>query len=119
VRFFPLEKLINLHDGYIRQFKIDSLQLLLVQRQGELYLFESHCPHRHHPLENATIGNGIIQCALHQYQFAIEDGRLLRATEAPGPEMVAIRVQHRHDDVRRSGTGEGAPSEVDGAPEAS
>ena len=29
----------------------------------------------------ATIDNGIIQCALHHYQFAIDDGRLLHATE--------------------------------------
>jgi len=83
MRFYPLEKLINLHDDYIRQFKIDSLSLLLIQRQGELFLFESHCPHQNHPLDVASIGNGIIECALHQYQFAIEDGRLLHATEEP------------------------------------
>jgi nitrite reductase/ring-hydroxylating ferredoxin subunit len=29
----------------------------------------------------AAIDNGIIQCALHHYQFAIDDGRLLHATE--------------------------------------
>jgi nitrite reductase/ring-hydroxylating ferredoxin subunit len=81
MRFFPLEKLINLHDGYRRRFKIDQLDLLLVQRRGELYLIESHCPHRQHPLEAAIIDNGIVQCPLHQYQFALNDGRVLRATE--------------------------------------
>ncbi len=83
MRFYPLEKLINLHDNYARQFKIDHLSLLLIQRQGELFLIEAHCPHREHPLEVATIDNGIIQCALHHYQFAIDDGRLLHATEEP------------------------------------
>ena len=83
MRFYPLEKLINLHDNYARQFKIDHLSLLLIQRQGELFLIEAHCPHREHPLEVATIDNGIIQCALHPYQFAIDDGRLLHATEEP------------------------------------
>lgn len=81
MRFYPLEKLINLHDAYTRQFKIDNLQLLLIQRRGEIYLFEASCPHRGHPLDAATIDNGIIQCPLHQYQFAIDDGRLLHATE--------------------------------------
>lgn len=81
MRFFPLEKLINLHDAYTRQFKIDSLQLLLIQRHGELHLIEAHCPHRGHPLDAATIGGGIIQCAQHHYQFSIADGRLLHATE--------------------------------------
>ena len=55
MRFYPLEKLINLHDSYSRQFKIDNLQLLLLQRDGELYLIEGRCPHRGHPLDVATL----------------------------------------------------------------
>ena len=81
MRFYPLEKLINLHDAYSRQFKIDNYRFLLLQRRGELFLIESHCPHHAHPLELASIENGIIQCALHHYQFALGDGRLLHATE--------------------------------------
>ena len=81
MRFYPLEKLINLHDSYARNFKIDNLQLLLLQRSGQLYLIEGRCPHRGHPLDVATLDQGVIQCALHHYQFAIADGRLLSATE--------------------------------------
>lgn len=83
MRFYPLEKLINLHDDYIRQFKIDHLQLVLTQRGGELHLFESRCPHRGHPLETAIIGNGVIRCPLHHYEFSLVDGRLLKHTEEP------------------------------------
>ena len=83
MRFYPLEKLINLHDNYTRNFKIDHLQLLLIQRAGELFLIEATCPHRAHPLDGASIVDGIIQCPLHQYQFALSDGRLLRHTEEP------------------------------------
>ena len=81
MRFYPLEKLINLHDDYRRQFKIDHLQLMLIQRRGELYVFESHCPHRAHPLEAAAIENGVIRCPLHQYEFSLDDGKLLKHTE--------------------------------------
>jgi len=83
MRFYPLEKLINLRDNYTRQFKIDHIQLLLLQRAGELFLIEATCPHRAHPLDVASIDNGVIQCALHQYQFSMDDGRLLHATEEP------------------------------------
>ena len=55
MRFLGLEKLINLHDGYRREFKIDQLQLLLIQEQGRLYLLESRCPHREHPLLEAPV----------------------------------------------------------------
>ena len=83
MRFYPLEKLINLHDDYSRRFKIDHLQLLLIQRDGERYLIEGQCPHRGHPLDMATLDDGVIQCALHHYRFRIADGRLLHATEEP------------------------------------
>jgi nitrite reductase/ring-hydroxylating ferredoxin subunit len=83
MRFHPLEKLINLHDGYARQFKIDNLQLLLVQQDGELYIFEAYCPHRSHPLSGADIEKGVLHCPLHQYEFSLADGRLLNATEEP------------------------------------
>ena len=99
MRFFPLEKLINLHDGYLRQFKIDNLQLLLLQREGELYLIEAHCPHRSHPLDVATIDSGIIQCALHQYQFSIGDGRLLHATEEPCRGLRTFGVIYEGNEV--------------------
>lgn len=83
MRFYPLDKLINLQDGYSRQFKIDNLQLLLMQHLGERYLFEAHCPHRAHPLESACIDNGVLRCPLHQYAFSLRDGQLLQATEQP------------------------------------
>ncbi|MCB1703479.1 MAG: Rieske (2Fe-2S) protein [Halioglobus sp.] len=81
MRFQPLEKLINLRDGYSRQFKIDNLQLLLTQRQGEVHLLEANCPHRSHPLGTADIDGGVLRCPLHQYEFSLADGRLLHATE--------------------------------------
>jgi nitrite reductase/ring-hydroxylating ferredoxin subunit len=81
MRFYPLEKLINLHDGYIRKFKIDELQLLLIKHRGELYLLEALCPHRNYPLDEALITDGVIRCPSHQYEFSMVDGRLLRATE--------------------------------------
>lgn len=83
LRFFPLEKLVNLHDGYTRTFKIDEHRLLLLQREGERYLLESHCPHREHPLDVASVEQGTIRCALHDYRFALDDGDLLFATEEP------------------------------------
>ncbi len=83
MRFYPLEKLINLHDNYTRKFKIDHLHLLLVQRGGELSVIEASCPHRAHPLEEADIVDGVLQCPLHRYQFALSDGRLIRHSEEP------------------------------------
>jgi nitrite reductase/ring-hydroxylating ferredoxin subunit len=99
MRFHPLDRLINLHDNYLRVFKIDNLQLLLTQRLGELFILEAICPHRGHPLDQASIQEGIIQCALHQYQFSIEDGQLLHATEEPCRALRTFQVIYERSEV--------------------
>ena len=99
MRFHPLEKLINLHDDYTRQFRIDNLQLLLIQRPGQLFLLEANCPHRGHPLAKATIDRGIIQCALHQYQFSLEDGSVLHATAEPCRALRRYPVVYERNEV--------------------
>ena len=99
MRFYPLEKLINLHDSYARSFKIDNLQLLLLQRKGELYLIEGRCPHRGHPLDVASLDSGVIQCTAHHYQFAIADGRLLHATEEPCRSLRTYQLVYEGNEV--------------------
>ena len=99
MRFQSLEKLINLHDQYSRTFKIDHLEMLLLQRMGELYLIEGRCPHRGHPLDVATLSDGVIQCALHHYQFAIADGRLLHATEELCRGLRSYQVVYEGNEV--------------------
>ena len=99
MRFYPLEKLINLQDGYTRRFKIDHLQLLLIQRDGERYLIEADCPHRAHPLDDASIDNGIVQCALHQYRFALGDGCLLHHTEEPCRALHTWELHYEGNEV--------------------
>jgi nitrite reductase/ring-hydroxylating ferredoxin subunit len=99
MRFHPLEKFINLHDNYIRQFKIDNLQLLLIQRVGRLFLIEAHCPHRGHSLATGTVGNGFIRCALHQYRFALDNGQLLHATEEPCRALRTFELVYAGNEV--------------------
>lgn len=87
MRYHSLEKLINLHDGYRRVFRIDQHQLLLLQHEGDCYLLEATCPHRGHALEQAAIefvgGQLLLTCPRHHYRFDIVTGELRQATEAP------------------------------------
>jgi len=80
MRFLSLEKLINLHDGYRREFKIDHHRLLLLQTGGEHYVVEAYCPHLEHPLMEARIDNGELLCPLHGYRFSLLSGQVLAST---------------------------------------
>jgi len=99
VRFYPLDKLINLHDSYVRQFKIDAHQLLLIQRGGERYLIEANCPHRDNPLDTATVDDDSITCPLHQYRFVLRDGALLHATEEPCRALRTYNLVYQGNEV--------------------
>jgi len=73
-RFQPIDKLINLYDGYRKHLKIDQLDVILLQEQGQCFVIESRCPHQQHSLLGAPISGGIIVCALHQYGFDLLTG---------------------------------------------
>lgn len=99
MRFYPLEKLMYLRDDYVRQFKIDNHQLLLIQREGKVLLIEANCPHRNHPLTAASIDGDVIECALHQYQFSLHDGQLLNATEERCRGLRTYEVVYQGNEV--------------------
>jgi len=83
VRFQPLEKLINLHDGYRCRFKIDGLQVLLIQQGGTHYVLEAQCPHKGMLLDEARIELGCLICPVHHYRFDLGSGDLLAHSDEP------------------------------------
>ena len=99
MRFYALEKLINLHDDYLRHFRIDHREMLLLQRHGQVYLIESRCPHREHALDSAIVEQGVIQCPLHQYRFDLGSGNLLSATEEPCRKLQTYPVVFEGNEV--------------------
>lgn len=99
MRFYRLEKFINLHDGYSRTFKIDQHQLLLLQENGEQYLIEALCPHRGHPLDSANIQNNLLRCPLHNYEFDLCNGRVITSTEEPCRALRCYELVMRDKDV--------------------
>ena len=74
MKFVALEKLINLHDGYRRRIKIDSLEVLLLQEGNEIHIVEGRCPHQAYPLDNADVHDGVLYCPIHGYGFSLVDG---------------------------------------------
>jgi nitrite reductase/ring-hydroxylating ferredoxin subunit len=99
MRYFPLEKFINLYDGYRRTFRIDEHQLLLLQEDGQQYLIEAQCPHRGHPLEFAIYQQGCLRCPLHGYQFDLCSGQVQLATEGPCRQLRNYDLISRDTDL--------------------
>ncbi|HUH39150.1 MAG TPA: Rieske (2Fe-2S) protein [Spongiibacteraceae bacterium] len=99
MRYYALDKLINLGEGYRKAFRIDQHQLLLVELDGERHLIEGRCPHRGHPLTAAAFDAGQLRCPLHGYRFALDSGALLEATEQPCRGLRVYELVYRDRDV--------------------
>ena len=99
MRFYSLEKLINLHDGYRKSFKIDQYNLVLIQIAGQLNLIESRCPHRGHPLVDAEIIGTSIRCPLHGYRFDMNTGLLKEASEEMCRNLKVYELVYQQTEV--------------------
>lgn len=89
--FHPLEKLINLQDGYRQVFRIDGVQLLLIQENGQRYLLRNMCPHKGFPLHTGTLAGARLRCAYHAMEFDLaRDGRCIQHPMQPGVKMYEL-----------------------------
>ncbi len=75
--FHPLERLMNLYDGYQQAFSINGHSLLLIQDEGRCRLIINQCPHQQAPLTRATLEQGAIRCPVHGIRFDINTGQSL------------------------------------------
>ena len=73
--FYPLEKLLNLYDGYRQAFSVAGQSLLLVQENNRRVLIHNRCPHQNAPLTQATIVGEKIRCPHHGIQFDLISGQ--------------------------------------------
>jgi nitrite reductase/ring-hydroxylating ferredoxin subunit len=73
--FYPLERLMNLYDGYQRVFRVAGKSLLLVQNEGRCYILLNQCPHQLRPLDGANVKQGIITCRFHGMGFDLNTGQ--------------------------------------------
>jgi nitrite reductase/ring-hydroxylating ferredoxin subunit len=89
--FYRLEKLINLHDGYKRVFRIEGQSLLLIQENGQRYLLRDQCPHKAFPLHTGTLSGTRLRCAYHAMEFDLaRGGRCIQHPSQPGVTMFAL-----------------------------
>jgi nitrite reductase/ring-hydroxylating ferredoxin subunit len=84
VRFIPLERLINLHEGYRQAFKIDGADIILLHEEGQTFAFSRTCPHQHYSLDYARVTNGIVLCSAHGFEFDLNrSGALVKPVGFP------------------------------------
>ncbi len=59
----------------IRPLDLEGLEVLAVNSEGQLKVFEKLCPHQKASLNDATCKNGEVICPWHKYGFDLNTGR--------------------------------------------
>ena len=76
--FYRLEKLLNLSEGYRKEFRVAGHEILLVHQSGQTFLLENFCPHRGKSLSKGIISSGAITCPGHGFQFELSSGKCIK-----------------------------------------
>jgi nitrite reductase/ring-hydroxylating ferredoxin subunit len=96
----PLEKLINLHDGYRRVFNLAGRQLMLLQERGRCHLVGAHCPHYGQSLAEAHVVEGTLTCPLHGYCFDLATGHGRDGSGAAvSQQLPCYKLEYRERDI--------------------
>lgn len=65
---------------------------LLLTPHGEVLAFPDSCPHRGHPLSEGRCDGGVLRCALHGWEFSLDDGSAVSPRAPFGLELRDVRV---------------------------
>ena len=94
--FQPLERLLNLYDGYRKAFSFNGQSFLLLQAEGQVHFISADCPHKGYSLANATIKENTITCAGHGITFNLETG--LASTEGC-PRLQKFQLAYLENEI--------------------
>ncbi|HWP08055.1 MAG TPA: Rieske 2Fe-2S domain-containing protein [Polyangiaceae bacterium] len=76
----------ELWTGEMRGLVVGGRRVLLVRTEHAVCAYEDRCAHLGVPLSTGRLENGVITCAVHQYQYDARTGRGIN------PENVALRA---------------------------
>lgn len=78
--FVPLERLLNLEEGYRQRFVVQGMPVVLTVIEGRHVLFEDRCPHQGASLFSGAITADSIRCPRHGFEFDLITGQALNAS---------------------------------------
>ncbi|MCS7114770.1 MAG: Rieske 2Fe-2S domain-containing protein [Nitrososphaerota archaeon] len=68
----------------MRLVKVDNLEVLLLNVDGDFYAFDNRCPHMGYPLFFGKLEGQVLTCGFHYAKFDVKSGKPLnKVTEKP------------------------------------
>ncbi len=83
-KFIDILPVTGIPEGGLKRATAGGKELLLAKVHGQVYATDLHCPHLQGDLSQGTLNGTIITCPMHNSQFDIRDGHVLRWTNLKG-----------------------------------
>ncbi len=81
----------DLKEGTMKKVSYKGRDYLLIRSAGRYFLTDVTCPHMGGDLSQGILKGTIIECPLHNSQFDLTDGHVVRWL---GPEITPIVMKH-------------------------
>ena len=74
----------ELREGGLKKVTVNTTPLLLAKVRGQIYATDVSCPHLQADLSEGVLQETLLTCPLHNSQFDIRDGHIVRWTDLKG-----------------------------------
>lgn len=71
--------------------KVDALEVLLINVDGNFYAFDNQCPHMRYPLFFGKLEGQILACGFHYAKFDIKSGKPLNKVTEKSLRKIRIK----------------------------
>jgi nitrite reductase/ring-hydroxylating ferredoxin subunit len=85
--FVEVARVPDIREGSIRKVLAGSTPILLVRANGTFYATELLCPHLEADLSGGTLHGTVLTCPMHESQFDVRDGHVVRWTSLAGIKL--------------------------------
>lgn len=80
----PVALTREFREGSVKKVTIGSTEILLAKVNGQFYAAEPFCPHLGADLSQGTLHGTILTCPMHNSQFDLRNGRIVKWTDLKG-----------------------------------
>ncbi len=82
--FFEAASVTDLKEGTIKKVMVSGHGILLARVKGHYYAVDALCPHLAGDLSQGTLRETTLTCPMHNSQFDVRDGHVIRWTDQTG-----------------------------------
>jgi 3-phenylpropionate/trans-cinnamate dioxygenase ferredoxin subunit len=90
--FVALTKVGDMAPGSMKLASLGGREYLVSRAGAEYFITNSRCPHMGGRLEKGTLEGTILTCPLHNSQFDLRDGRVMRWTRWHGVTLSVVKA---------------------------